>query len=90
MTVEGARALVEQSLKAGVSRFVFFSSVKAMGEGGETCLDETRNVSLLLLMEKPSARRKSLYLSLTGVVCRQLFFVCPWCMGLAARVICHG
>src|SRR3989344_4915890 len=41
VTVEGTKALVEQSLKAGVSQFVFFSSVKAMGEGGETCLDET-------------------------------------------------
>ena len=41
VTVEGTRAVVEQSLKAGVNRFVFFSSVKAMGEGGETRLDET-------------------------------------------------
>ena len=41
VTVKGTRALVEQSLKGGVERFVFFSSVKAMGEGGETCLDET-------------------------------------------------
>jgi len=41
VTVEGTRAIVDQSLKASVSRFVFFSSVKAMGEGGEVCLDET-------------------------------------------------
>jgi nucleoside-diphosphate-sugar epimerase len=41
MTVEGTRALVDQSIKAGVNRFLFFSSVKAMGEGGEVCLDET-------------------------------------------------
>lgn len=41
VTVEGTRALVEQSVRNGVQRFVLFSSVKAMGEGGETCLDET-------------------------------------------------
>ena len=40
VTVEGTRALVEQSIKAGVGRFLFFSSVKAMGEGGEDCIDE--------------------------------------------------
>jgi nucleoside-diphosphate-sugar epimerase len=41
VTVAGTRALVEQALQAGASRFVFFSSVKAMGEGGETCADES-------------------------------------------------
>ena len=41
VTVNGAQALVEQSLKEGVERFVFISSVKAMGEGSETCLVET-------------------------------------------------
>jgi len=41
VTVNGTRALVEQSLNDGVERFVFFSSVKAMGEGGDICLDET-------------------------------------------------
>lgn len=41
VTVEGTRALLEQSLKAGVGRFILFSSVKAMGEGSDNCLDET-------------------------------------------------
>jgi nucleoside-diphosphate-sugar epimerase len=41
VTVNGTRALVEQSLNDGVERFVFFSSVKAMGEGSDICLDET-------------------------------------------------
>ncbi len=41
VTVDGTRALLEQSIKAGVERFLFFSSVKAMGEGGDVCLDET-------------------------------------------------
>lgn len=41
ITVEGTQALLEQSLTAGVNRFLFFSSVKAMGEGGEDCQDES-------------------------------------------------
>jgi len=40
-TVEGTRALLSAAVAAGVRRFVFLSSVKAMGEGGEDCLDET-------------------------------------------------
>lgn len=39
--VEGTRALVGQSLKEGVNQFVFFSSVKAIGESSKACLDET-------------------------------------------------
>ncbi len=41
VTVNGTRALLELSLRDGVERFIFFSSVKAMGEGGDACLDET-------------------------------------------------
>ncbi len=41
VTVEGTRALLTQARKAGVRRFVFVSSVKAMGEVGEFCLDES-------------------------------------------------
>ncbi|WP_372522792.1 NAD-dependent epimerase/dehydratase family protein [Sulfuricaulis sp.] len=41
VTVEGTRVLLAQASKAGVRRFVFVSSVKAMGEVGEFCLDES-------------------------------------------------
>lgn len=41
ITVDGTRALLEESVKSGVKHFLFISSVKAMGEGGDTCLDET-------------------------------------------------
>jgi len=41
VTVEGTRALLAQARMAGVRRFVFVSSVKAMGEVGESCLDES-------------------------------------------------
>jgi nucleoside-diphosphate-sugar epimerase len=36
----GTQALVEAAAAAGVERFVFLSSVKAMGEGGKRCIDE--------------------------------------------------
>lgn len=41
VTVEGTRALLEEARRAGVQQFVFLSSVKAMGEGGWECLDES-------------------------------------------------
>jgi len=37
---EGTRNLVEAAGRAGVKRFVFLSSVKAMAEPGEQCIDE--------------------------------------------------
>jgi nucleoside-diphosphate-sugar epimerase/GT2 family glycosyltransferase len=40
VVVEGTRALLDSAVRAGVRRFIFFSTVKAMGEGGPTCLDE--------------------------------------------------
>ncbi len=41
VTVDGTRHLLNEAIQAGVRRFVFASSVKAMGEGTEGCLDET-------------------------------------------------
>jgi len=41
VNVEGTRALLERAREAGVRRFVFTSSVKAIGEGGETVDDDT-------------------------------------------------
>ncbi len=40
ITVEGTRALLAKAVAAGVERFIFISSVKAMGEGGAVCMDE--------------------------------------------------
>lgn len=39
--VEGTRNVLEAALAHGAKRFVFFSSVKAMGEGTVGCVDET-------------------------------------------------
>ena len=41
ITVEGTRALLAQARRAGVRAFIYVSSVKSMGEGSATRLDET-------------------------------------------------
>ncbi len=41
VTVNGTRALLREAQRAGVRRFIFVSSTKAMGEGAADCLDET-------------------------------------------------
>jgi nucleoside-diphosphate-sugar epimerase/GT2 family glycosyltransferase len=41
ITVEGTRAMLREARAAGVRRFVFVSSVKAAGEGGPACIDES-------------------------------------------------
>lgn len=41
ITVEGTRAMLSEAIVAGVKRFVFLSSVKAAGEGGPACIDES-------------------------------------------------
>ena len=40
VTVSGTQALLDEALRAGVRKLVYFSSVKAMGEGGADCKDE--------------------------------------------------
>lgn len=40
VNVEGTKHLLDAAGRAGVCRFVFFSSVKAMAEPGEECVDE--------------------------------------------------
>lgn len=41
INTDGTRKLLESSMAAGVRRFVYISSVKAMGEGGDVCQDES-------------------------------------------------
>jgi len=41
INTEGTRRLLEAARDAGVRCFVFISSVKAMGEGGDACQDES-------------------------------------------------
>ncbi len=42
--VDGTEALLQAAVKSGVGRFVYFSSVKAMGDPGEEAVDETWNL----------------------------------------------
>ena len=41
VNTEGTRHVLEGAVAGGARRFVLFSSVKAMGEGGARCLDES-------------------------------------------------
>lgn len=41
VNLEGTRQLVDAAARAGVRRLIFLSSVKAMGEPGDACVDET-------------------------------------------------
>ena len=41
VNTDGTRHVLEGAVAGGARRFVLFSSVKAMGEGGDRCLDET-------------------------------------------------
>ncbi|TAL12312.1 MAG: NAD-dependent epimerase/dehydratase family protein [Nitrospirae bacterium] len=41
VNAEGTRHVLEGAVAGGARRFVLFSSVKAMGEGDDRCLDET-------------------------------------------------
>lgn len=54
INTDGTHKLLEAARAEGVRRFVFFSSVKVMGEGGLECLDESADV----LPETPYGRSK--------------------------------
>ena len=40
VNVDATQALLDGAVQAGVSRFIYFSSTKAMGEPGNECIDE--------------------------------------------------
>jgi nucleoside-diphosphate-sugar epimerase len=92
VTVEGTRALLEQSIKAGVSRFLFFSSVKAMGEGGKVCLDETSVSSPVTSYGKAKREAEKIVLDacrrgLPSTVLRLPMVYGPGCKGNLPRMI---
>jgi nucleoside-diphosphate-sugar epimerase len=92
VTVEGTKALIEQSIKAGVSRFLFFSSAKAMGEGGEICLDETTESQPVTSYGKAKREAEKLVLEaaqygLSPTVLRLPMVYGPGCKGNLPRMI---
>jgi len=54
INAEGTAAMLDAAKDAGVRRFVFISSVKAMGEGGDACQDESQ----ICCPETPYGRSK--------------------------------
>lgn len=91
-TVAGTRALVDQSLKAGVSRFVYFSSVKVMGEGGKACLDETTDSLPVTSYGKAKREAEKIVLDacqrgLPSTVLRLPMVYGPGCKGNLPRMI---
>ncbi|MCR4332597.1 MAG: NAD-dependent epimerase/dehydratase family protein [Sulfuricaulis sp.] len=91
-TVEGTSALVDQSIRAGVSRFVYFSSVKAMGEGGKVCLDETAVSSPVTSYGKAKREAEKIVLDacqrgLASTVLRLPMVYGPGCKGNLPRMI---
>lgn len=98
VTVEGTRALIEQSLKAGVARFLFFSSVKAMGEGSEACLDEATECQAVSSYGKAKREAEKIVLEaarhgLPATVLRLPMVYGPGCKGNLPRMIqavAHG
>jgi nucleoside-diphosphate-sugar epimerase len=91
-TVEGSSALVDQSIRAGVSRFVYFSSVKAMGEGGKVCLDETTVNSPVTSYGKAKREAEKIVLDacqrgLASTVLRLPMVYGPGCKGNLPRMI---
>jgi len=92
VTVEGTRALLEQSINAGVSRFLFFSSVKAIGEGGETRIDETMPCQPVTSYGKVKHEAEQLVLEaarhgLPSTILRLPMVYGPGCKGNLPRMI---
>jgi UDP-glucose 4-epimerase len=91
-TVEGTRELVDQSIRSGVGRFLFFSSVKAMGEGGKDCLDETSASSPRTSYGKAKREAEKIVLDachrgLASTVLRLPMVYGPGCKGNLPRMI---
>jgi len=91
-TVEGTSALVDQAITAGVSRFLFFSSVKAMGEGCEACLDEMTESQPVTAYGKAKHEAEQLVLEanrqgLSSTVLRLPMVYGPGCKGNLPRMI---
>lgn len=96
VTVDGTRYLLEEANRARVRAFVFFSSVKAMGEGGDICLDETAENAPVSAYGKAKRDAEKLVLSaanLSVTVLRLPLVYGPGCKGNLPRMIqavAHG
>jgi len=92
VTVEGTRTLLDQAIKSRVNRFLFFSSVKAMGEGSENCLDETAPCLPLTFYGKAKLEAEKLVIEasrhgMQSTVLRLPMVYGPGCKGNLPRMI---
>jgi nucleoside-diphosphate-sugar epimerase len=92
VTVDGTTALIAQSLQAGVDRFLFFSSVKAMGEGSEACLDESIAIQPVTSYGKAKREAEKIVMDasqqgLSPTVLRLPMVYGPSCKGNLPRMI---
>lgn len=92
VTVDGTRTLVDQSIKSGVSRFIFFSSVKAMGEKTDEYLDETAECRPVTGYGKAKYEAERLVLEanrhgIASTVLRLPMVYGPGCKGSLPRMI---
>lgn len=93
VTVEGTRALLEQAISCGVRRFVLFSSVKTMGEGGDACLDENSRGMPASLYGKAKRAAENIVMEadrgglLSSTILRLPMVYGPGCKGNLPRMI---
>lgn len=91
ITVDGTRALLAQARRAGVRTFIYVSSVKSMGEGGATCLDETAECRPVTAYGKARHAAEQLVLDnvndFSATVLRLPMVYGPGCKGNLPRMI---
>jgi nucleoside-diphosphate-sugar epimerase len=92
VTVDGTRALIEKSRENNVRRFILVSSVKAMGEGGESCLDETADTTPVTSYGRAKYEAEKLVLDaghegMSSTILRLPMVYGPGCKGNLPRMI---
>lgn len=87
LNVEGTRRLLDVARRAGVGRVVFASSVKAMGEGGEACLDESAPLRPVTPYGRTKLMAEGLVLDAGGAVVRLPLVYGPGDQGNLARML---
>ncbi len=93
VNVLGTHKLLHAVQVAGVKRFIFFSSVKAMGEGGKSCLDEQAEIPPETLYGKSKYEAEKLVFSAAheagfeATILRLSMVYGPGCKGNLPRML---
>ncbi len=67
VNVDGTAKMIDASAGSGVSRFVYLSSIKAMGRGGDGCLDESAPARATTPYGRSKRAAEELVLGSTGI-----------------------